>query len=341
MQLQKQSSKKNVGRGMTRPGNIGGHIQNSSINAGNKNVLIIGGTGFIGGNIASRLDSNGYRVFSLSRNPVSFPKKKGDIQYFQGTLNNINSYKDIIDVCDTIIHAASDSVPADTYREPLCEVHNNLLPTISFLELLQSLSHKHVIYLSSGGAIYGHPDKVPVTEDSHCSPLSYHGAAKLSIESFLYAFTLQTKNIVTVLRPSNIYGPGQRKKIGFGLIQTVLNCLADNQEVTIMGDGTIEKDYLHVYDLADACEKAVCKKPITSFNLYNVGYGKGASINKICVIVERETGRTLKKRYISERVIDPKKNVLDISRIRSELGWEPQVSLSQGIREMWALINTV
>ncbi len=71
-----------------------------------------------------------------------------------------------------------------------------------------------------------------------------------------------------------------------------------------------------------------------------MGYGQGASINKICDIVERETGRTLKKRYIPERVIDPKKIVLDISKIRSELGWKPQVSLSQGIREMWALINT-
>ena len=299
------------------------------------NILILGGTGFIGTRLAEHFCGAGHKVYSLARNPHKTFREDSTCVNIEGNINNCRLLEPLVDECPVIIHAASDSVPGDTVRAPLCETYNNLLPTIALIEVLQLFENRHIIFISSGGAIYGNPEKNPASESAHCYPISYHGACKLSLESFLFSFTHQTENRVTVLRPSNVYGPGQRTPKGFGLIQTILSAILNDSEFTIWGDGSVIKDYLHVRDFVIACEKILCPADRKKYVRYNVGYGTGYSINAICQIAEEITGKKLRKVYKEARIIDPAEIILNTDKIRAETGWRPAIDIKEGISQVW------
>ena len=305
------------------------------------NILILGGTGFIGTRLAEHFCDSGHKVYSLARNQRK--TSYDDSSYFniEGNINNCRLLEPLVDECPVIIHAASDSVPGDTIKAPLCETYNNLLPTIALIETLQLFENRHIIFISSGGAIYGNPEKNPASESAQCNPISYHGACKLSLESFLFSFAHQTKNRVTILRPSNVYGPGQMTPKGFGLIQTILNAIFNDSEFTIWGDGSIIKDYLHVRDFVIACGKILCSANQEKYARYNVGYGRGYSINAICQMAEEITGKKLRKVYKEARIIDPAEIILNTDKIRAETGWCPDIDIKEGISQVWRSLESV
>jgi UDP-glucose 4-epimerase len=303
-------------------------------------ILVLGGTGFIGTKLAGYFCKAGHMVYSLARNPHDTYVGSGSYCGIEGNINNSRLIEPLLEQCPVIIHAASDSVPGDTVRAPLCEAYNNLLPTIALIEALQRFENRHIIFISSGGAVYGNPEKNPAPESAHCNPISYHGACKLSLESFLFSFTHQTQNRVTVLRPSNIYGPGQQATKGFGLIRAVLSSIINESEFTIWGDGSITKDYLYIDDFVLACDKILNSSGRGKYSRYNVGYGKGYSINEICLISEEVTGRRLKKTYKDARIIDPYEIILDTGKIRAETGWHPEIDIKEGISRVWESLRS-
>jgi UDP-glucose 4-epimerase len=309
-------------------------------NGQKNNILILGGSGFIGTRLAEHFCNAGHKVSSLARNPHKTPFNNSSFFSIEGNINNSRLIEPLVDECSVIIHAASDSVPGDTIGAPLCEAYNNLLPTIALIEALQMFENRHLIFISSGGAIYGNPEKNPAPESSPCNPISYHGACKLSLESFLFSFTHQTRNRVTVLRPSNVYGPGQQTPKGFGLIRTILYSILNDSEFTIWGDGSVTKDYLYIDDFVLACEKILCSSGGGKYTRYNVGYGKGYSINEICRIAEQVTGKNLKKVYKEARIIDPAEIILDTGKIIGDTGWHPQTDIIEGISRVWKSLQS-
>ncbi len=220
----------------------------------------------------------------------------------------------------------------------MSEVYNNLIPSMARLKRFRS-SNASTLSLSPAGAVYGNPTVLPASENS---PLRrFHaGAFKASVETCLHALTAQTSHRATILRPSNLYGPGQRNKKNFGLIQVAINCIRDDSEITIWGDGSTVKDYLHIDDFVDACDKAVFNPPKERMAAYNVGSGIGYSINDVCAMIEQVARRQLKKIYQPDRLIDPSVIILNNEKIRKELGWEPKVRLREGIEQLWSCGDT-
>lgn len=305
------------------------------------NILILGGTGFIGTRLAEHFCDKGHKVYSLARNPRKIPYTNKLYCNIEGNINNTGLLEPLVKDCSVIIYAAADSVPGETVKIPLCELYNNLLPAIALIETLQIFENRHIIFISSGGAIYGNPETNPVSETSPCNPISYHGACKLSVESFLFPLIYQTKNRATILRPSNIYGPGQLNRKGFGLIQTVLSSILTDSEITIWGDGSIVKDYLHIQDFVTACEKIIYSSNPEKYVRYNVGCGKGYSINTICLLAEEITGRKIKKVFKESRIIDPQKIILNTDKIKVETGWAPAIGLKEGMMQVWKSFESV
>ncbi|MBU2622084.1 MAG: NAD-dependent epimerase/dehydratase family protein [Proteobacteria bacterium] len=305
------------------------------------NILILGGTGFIGTWLAEHFCDAGHKVYSLARNPPKTSYENRFYFYVEGNINNGRLLEPLVEECPVIIHAAADSVPGDTIKAPLFEAYNNLLPTVALIETLQNFENRHIFFISSGGAIYGNPETNPVSETSPCNPISYHGACKLSLENFLFPFAYQTNNKVTIIRPSNVYGPGQRNKNGFGLIQTILSAILIDSEFYIWGDGSIVKDYLHIRDFVIACEKILLSANQEKYVRYNVGYGKGYSINAICQIAEEITGKKIRKVHKEARIIDPAEIILNTDKIRTETGWCPDIDLKEGISQVWKSLKTV
>jgi UDP-glucose 4-epimerase len=277
-----------------------------------EDVLLLGGTGFICSDLAKRLEKGERAVHILGRHDAEL-------------------LENVLPQCGTVIHLASASTPGSSATHPSLELGNIAL-TLRLLELMQSQPETHLIFFSSGGTIYGNPDRLPVTEDTPMAPFSNHGAGKSAQEAFCHAFRA-CGHAVTILRPSNAYGPGQIPRSGFGLIRTMLECIHLGTPLEIWGDGENIRDFIYIDDIVEVGMQLI-NLPQDS-GTYNLGSGIGYSINQIRCIVEEITGTEFTLSYRSARDIDVRAVVLDIGRIHHELGWTPRVDLYEGIRRTW------
>ena len=277
-----------------------------------KGVLLLGGTGFIGGALARRMQQEGINVHILGR-------------------HNAEGLEQVLPKCDTVIHLASVTTPSSSAGHRGLEV-GNLVLTLRLLELLQSQPDTHMIFFSSGGTVYGDPSRLPVTEESLIAPLSNHGAGKAAQEAFCEAFRGQGRAL-TILRLSNAYGPGQLPKPGFGLIRTMLDHACAGTSATVWGDGENVRDFIYIDDIVEATTRLV-KLPEDS-KTYNLGSGVGFSINQVRAMIEAVCGKELRTVYLPKRGVDVHSVVLDSSRLHSRLDWQPRIGLAEGLTRTW------
>lgn len=275
-------------------------------------VLLLGGAGFIGSALARRLKQDKRTVHSIGRQDGA-------------------RLAEVLPQCGTVIHLASATTPGSSANHPGMEL-TNLALTLNLLELMQSLPETHLIFFSSGGTIYGNPDRLPVTEDSPVAPLSNHGAGKASQEVFCQAFRARG-HAVTILRPSNAYGPGQTIRQGFGLVRTMLECVRSGTPLEIWGDGENIRDFIYIDDIVEASMRLI-NLPQDS-GTYNLGCGIGYSVNQVQNVVETVCGKELRSIFRPGRNVDVRSVVLDNSRLNARLGWQPVVTLADGVASTW------
>lgn len=275
-------------------------------------VLLLGGAGFIGSALAARLRREKMSVYVLGR-------------------HDGERLEQVLPQCGTVVHLASTTTPGSSATHPGLELANLAL-TLRLLELLQGQPQTHLIFFSSGGSVYGNPDRLPVTEDAPIAPLSNHGAGKAAQEAFLQAFRAQG-HAVTILRPSNAYGPRQTLKGGFGLVRTMLEYACTGTTLEVWGNGENIRDYIYIDDIVEASMRII-KLPNDS-GTYNLGSGIGHSINQIRSIVQEVTGTELKVASRPARDTDVLAVVLNIDRICQKLNWMPKVALQEGVSQTW------
>ena len=306
-----------------------------------RETLIIGGTGFVGQALAPRLVEAGHRVNLVARRPVSMGFS-GKAVLHTSPLDNAKLLHTLLPQCQTVFYLASDSTPGTSASEPMWEAELNLSPALRFLDILQKYDHVHLIFISSGGTVYGNPRTLPVDESHPLSPLSYHGAGKIAAEAFLQAYCRQFGRNVTILRPSNFYGPGQPYRKGFGIVRGILEHLRRDLPVEIWGDGENVRDFLYIEDFADACLRlSEVGQKRNTIDVFNVGYGKGVSINRLCGLVETATGKRIRKEYRPGRSIDVRSVVLDYSKLNQFAGWKPATELETGLTRTWEWLKTL
>lgn len=302
-----------------------------------ENILIIGSGGFIGTALSQRLLADGRTVHRLQKTPLlsSVPR---DLIHV-GNLGDAELLRGILPACDTVFHLASSTTPGSSMNHPALEGELNLLPTLRLLEVMQDFPHVRLVFVSSGGALYGNPATSTVAETAPLSPLSYHGTGKLAIETFLHTFHHLTDHDVTVLRVSNLYGPGQSLRDGFGLICTMLEHARHGSTMPIWGDGESVRDFLYIDDMVEAsCQ--VLEQHSIGWEVFNVGAGEGHSINQIKQLVEAVVGLPVLVTYQPHRPGDVRRIVLDCSKLRSELAWSPTVPLAEGILRTWRWLES-
>ncbi|HAO22640.1 MAG TPA: epimerase [Desulfobacteraceae bacterium] len=302
-----------------------------------KSVLLLGGGGFLGSALAGHLCKQDYTVHILTRRAMD--SDAPNITVHQGSLDDNAILEKILPTCSTVIHLASTTTPGSSANHPLIEAEQNIAPTLRFLQILQQYDGLQLIFVSSGGTLYGNPKTIPVSEDHGLYPRSYHGAGKAAIEAFLMAYSIRPAKHVTILRPSNLYGPGQTMRQGFGVIRTMLENLRNDTMTEIWGDGENIRDFLYISDMLAVFDIVLDHKDHTG--IYNVGAGKGHSINQIRQVIEQVCGKAFKFRYLPVRDVDVRQVVLDCSRLKEQLGWQPQVSLEQGIRQTWEWVKSL
>ncbi len=298
----------------------------------NDAILLLGGNGFIGRALTHKFATEGYSVYVLSPNAkASLP----NVQAIRGSLGDCELLAKVLPHCQTVIHLASATTPGSSASRPILEL-DNLAPTLSFLETLQAYPERHLIFFSSGGTVYGNPRLLPVKEDAPLAPLSYYGAGKVALESMVNAYRAHG-NGVTILRPSNAYGPGQTMRQGFGLIRTILEHARVGTPIEIWGDGQNVRDYIYIDDIVEACSR-LTKLPLDS-GTYNLGSGTGYNINQLIEVVGEVCGKKLPIIHKPARTADVRSIVLDTNLLSDRLKWQANVSLDDGIKRTWTWLK--
>ena len=296
-------------------------------------VLLVGGNGFLGQVLGRALSESGWQVGVLSRGSV--PDMPPGVQWHCGSQDDVAVVAPLLDEYGVLVHLASTSTPGTYADQPARECAENLLPLLKFVEISESRPDIPLVFISSGGAIYGQPQDLPVGESRRLAPISNHAAGKAAAECFLGVQAARGRKI-TVLRPSNIYGPGQYLKPGFGVIRTMLEYVRRGTTMPIWGNGETLRDYLFVDDFVAAMCAALEAPRSATFNL---GSGFGCSLNQLRGIVEEVTGRPLEVSFQPVRSVDVKGVVLDSTAFASTYGWVPVVSLEEGIQRTWEWVR--
>jgi len=301
-------------------------------------VLVLGGNGFIGSHVVDQLLAAGHKVRVFDRSPERYREPLKQVEYRLGRFDDIFQVAEALQGVDVVCHLISTTVPGTSNMDPVADVQNNLVNTLSLLEQMRKKGLRRILYLSSGGTVYGNPESSPVCEDHPLKPISSYGVVKVAIEKYLYMYQQLYGLQPVILRPSNPYGPRQGHAGVQGLIGTLLVRAMASETLEIWGDGSIVRDYMDVSDLAQLCVKVVESDACGTFN---AGSGEGYSINQIITMIRDMTGGTSEVCYKPARAFDVQEVVLDISRALQQFNWKPNVKLSTGIRDQMEWLRSL
>lgn len=303
-------------------------------------VLVIGGIGFIGSHVVGRLKKEGHNVRIATRNI----KNVTDGYVYVPRWVDVET--DRADMCfaaldgvDVVVHLGSSTIPSTSNKNPLADINDNLVSTVNLLRLMRMRGIKNLVYMSSGGAIYGESKDGGSHETDRTNPISSYGIIKIAIENYI---TMEMKLhglSATILRPSNPYGP--RQKLGAqGIIGNFLWNIANDKPCEIWGDGNIIRDFVYVEDVAEACVLAVNRNASSiGYKTYNISSGVGYRINELLPIIGRIVDKPISIVYHEGRNFDINSVVLDNTNALVRLDWSPRVNLEEGIKKTWKWIQ--
>ncbi|HEL3783739.1 TPA: NAD-dependent epimerase/dehydratase family protein [Stenotrophomonas maltophilia] len=299
-------------------------------------ALVIGGNGFIGTHLVRALCRRGDTVVVLDRFAPRADGNLAGVDYHVGDFHDPLLLRRVLPGVDAVYHLASCTVPSTADADPESDVQGNLLGTLALLATMREQGIRRICYFSSGGTVYGNPERVPVPESHALRPISSYGIVKVAIEQYLAMFQRQGWLDPVIIRPSNPYGPGQALGGIQGAVAVFLGKALAGQRVQIWGDGEIIRDYVYIDDVVDLAMLAVDSG---KNSVFNVGSGAGNSLNALCDTIRRVTGIPVQVDYLPGRSFDVKAVVLDVTQAREQLGWYPRIDLEAGVRRTWQAIE--
>jgi UDP-glucose 4-epimerase len=295
-------------------------------------ILVTGGAGFIGSHIVDAYVDAGHEVAVLDNLSTGLKENLNDgAKFYEMDLRD-PSLAEVLDREKPEVvnhHAAQMSVKVST-EDPLFDADVNIIGTLSLLECCRKAGVKKMIYSSSGGTVYGEPTRLPLDEAHRLVPISPYGVSKLAGEYYFGSYVSSWGMECVVLRYANVYGPRQRPHGEAGVVAIFCIELLAGRAPFIHWDGEQQKDYVFVEDCVRANLAAL--EPGAS-GVFNIGAGVGTSVNELYRrISEYLNVSHIKPRQGPMRTGDVRKIYLDTGKAREGLGWEPSVSLEEGLR---------
>jgi UDP-glucose 4-epimerase len=298
-----------------------------------KRCLVLGGRGFIGSHLVDALLGQGYVVRCFDR-PHVVPLGDSHLTHpafelYEGDFTSEADIANALEDCDICYHLVSTTLPKSSNADPMFDVESNLLGTIRLLTHAVKTGLKKVIFVSSGGTVYGVPTQVPILETHSTDPICSYGITKLAIEKYLGLFHQLHGLDYTVLRLANPFGERQRTHASQGAVAVFLGKVLRGEPVEIWGDGSVIRDYIHIADVVEALLVAINRTG--DERVFNIGSGRGHSLNEVLNSIENVTGQAAIRTYKPNRSFDVPASVLCIERAKQILGWSPQVEFETGL----------
>lgn len=296
-------------------------------------ILVTGGAGFIGSHIVDAYFKQGHQVcvvdnLSTGSKANLNPKAK----FYKVDIKDAMKLQKVFNVerPEIINHQAAQKDVRKSVEDPIFDARVNILGSINLMQLAIKFKVKKFIFASSGGAIYGEAKTIPTPEDYPPTPVSPYGIAKLTAEKYLDYYQHEFKLPYVALRYANVYGPRQDPKGEAGVVAIFVGKLLKNEIPTIHGDGKNSRDYVFVEDVVDANILATEKEIVGAFN---IGTGLEIDVNELSAKIIETTDSKAKPTHGPAKPGEQRRSCLEISLAKKELGWEPEVELSEGIEK--------
>ncbi|MDR3257035.1 MAG: NAD-dependent epimerase/dehydratase family protein [Endomicrobium sp.] len=296
-------------------------------------VLITGGAGFIGSNIADVLIKKGHVVVVLDN--LSSGKKENinkQAGFYKIDVFDKKAVKDVFnkEKPQIVIHNAAQIDVRKSVADPFFDAEVNILGSINVLNSCVENRVKKIIFASSGGTIYGECNNSAPNEESKINPMSPYGIAKNSVENYIKFYSAVHGLSYIILRYGNVYGPRQDPHGEAGVIAIFAAKMLKNEEIMVFGDGKQMRDYVYVADVVNANLKALIKG---KNQIINIGTSKALSINELVRVMSKISGYSKKAIYKPKRDGELFKSFVNISKAKKLLSWEPKFNIESGIKE--------
>lgn len=294
--------------------------------------VIFGGGGFIGSAIADRLllDGHAVRIFERPRvEPYRVFKASEQVEWVTGDFLSTHDVGGAVDGADVVLHLVSTTLPKNSNDDPVYDVQSNVVGTLQLLQAMVARNVRKIVFISSGGTVYGIPKYLPIDESHPTDPLVSYGITKLAIEKYLHLYERMHGIKAISLRVANPYGERQRVETAQGAVGVFLHRALAGNAIEIWGDGSVTRDYIHISDVAEAFVRAAGYSGPKS--VFNISSGSGTSLNELAAMLEEVLGKPIERRYLAARPFDVPVSVLSNDLARAELHWAPSVSMRDGI----------
>lgn len=295
------------------------------------NILVTGGAGFIGSHVVDAFLAEGHRVaviddLSTGRRERVNPAAR----FYQADIRDDEAVGRILamEKPEVISHQAARANVRESMEKPVLYADVNVLGSLRLLEAARKNGVRKVIYASTGGAVYGEPQYLPVDEDHPINPLDPYGASKHHVEHYLHLYRLNYGLQYTILRYPNVYGPRQDPLGEAGVVAIFTGQMLNGRQPVIFGTGEQQRDFVYVTDVARANVLALTRG---DGGIYCIGSGVGSSVNQIFAALKQATGYQGPEVHGPAKLGEVSRIYLNAARARAELGWQPTVPLQEGL----------
>lgn len=298
------------------------------------NLLILGAAGFIGTNLAIQLAGNiEDKITLVDKNEDYFFNIEkfnfSNVEIKESTLDENMDFS-ILEDHDIIYHLVSTNVPTTSNQHISQDIQANVLFSSNLFDACVKYGVKKVVFISSGGTVYGKESYCPLSENTPTNPISSYGVQKITIEKLLYLYNYMYGLDYRIIRLANPYGPYQRPDGVLGAVTTFTYKALKGEEINVYGDGFVIRDFIYIQDAINAIIKVVNGE--SEHHVFNLGCGYGTSIKKLLETIEDALDIKVNVIYKEGRKVDVPVNYLDISRFEKYYGELNPVSLTEGIK---------
>jgi len=292
--------------------------------------IVLGAGGFLGTNLCRWLIASGARVRAFGRQFL-FPRELEGADVFQGDFSDPLTLAAAIEGHEVVFHLVHATTPQSANRDMIGDVQRSVVPSLALLDISRTLGVKRIVFVSSGGVIYGPAKLIPTPEIAPTDPITAYGVSKLAIEKYLALYEHLHGLDYRVLRVANPFGPFQMPRKNQGIVAALISRALNDESIEIWGDGTVVRDYIFVADVIHALATAASDQSGT--RIFNVGTGQGRSLREVIAAIEQQLGKTLRIEWKPARPVDVPTSVIAVERAREVLGWVPKTSFEEGLKE--------